>query len=62
MLADEALAALRQPRAEPDDASGRIAVARFFAENVAVQAAGLAGSVVDGYGALEKAAFDAAFE
>jgi alkylation response protein AidB-like acyl-CoA dehydrogenase len=62
MLADEALAALRQPQAEPVDAGGRIAVARFFAENVAVQAAGLATSVTDGSGTIEKAAFDAAFE
>jgi alkylation response protein AidB-like acyl-CoA dehydrogenase len=61
MLADEALAALRQPNGAPADAAGRIAIARFFAENIAVQAAGLAASVTDGAGALAPAAFDAAF-
>src|SRR5205085_2864490 len=38
MLADEALAAVRLSEGEP---ASRVAVARFFAENVAVQASGL---------------------
>ena len=45
MLADEALAAIRLSGHEP---AGRIAVARFFAENIAVQAAGLERAVIDG--------------
>jgi acyl-CoA dehydrogenase len=45
MLADEALAALRLSDGEP---SARIAIARFFAENIAVQAAGLERAVIDG--------------
>jgi alkylation response protein AidB-like acyl-CoA dehydrogenase len=57
MLAEEALAALRQPHGE---AAGRVAAARFFAENVAVQAAALALSVTEGSGALAQAPFDAA--
>ncbi|MEI8277039.1 MAG: acyl-CoA dehydrogenase [Hyphomicrobiales bacterium] len=44
MLADQALAALR----EAGDAPARVALARFFAENIAVQASGLERSVVDG--------------
>jgi acyl-CoA dehydrogenase len=46
MLADEALAALR--RASEADAPGRIAVARFFADNIATQAGGLAATVTEG--------------
>lgn len=44
MLADQALAALR----ESGDGAGRTALARFFAENVAVQANGLERSVTEG--------------
>ena len=44
MLADQALAALR----ESGDAPSRIALARFFAENIAVQASGLERSVTEG--------------
>jgi alkylation response protein AidB-like acyl-CoA dehydrogenase len=45
MLADEALAALRIANGEP---ASRVAVARFFAENIAVQASGLERAVIDG--------------
>jgi alkylation response protein AidB-like acyl-CoA dehydrogenase len=45
MLADEALAALRLADGEP---AARIAIARFFAENIAVQAGGLERAVIDG--------------
>ena len=44
MLADQALAALR----EAGDAPARVALARFFAENIAVQASGLERSVTEG--------------
>jgi len=44
MLAEQALAALR----ESGDAPSRIALARFFAENIAVQASGLERSVTEG--------------
>jgi alkylation response protein AidB-like acyl-CoA dehydrogenase len=44
MLADQALAALR----ESGDGAERIALARFFAENIAVQASGLERSVTEG--------------
>ncbi len=44
MLADQALAALR----DNGDAAARTALARFFAENVAVQASGLERSVTEG--------------
>jgi acyl-CoA dehydrogenase len=49
MLADEALAAARQEGAAGDgaDRPGRIAVARFFAENLAVQAPALARIVTE---------------
>ena len=43
MLAEEALASLRV-----GDGTGRTALARFFAENLAVQAAGLERSVTEG--------------
>jgi acyl-CoA dehydrogenase len=43
MLADQALASLRE-----GDGAGRTALARFFAENVAVQASGLERSVTEG--------------
>jgi alkylation response protein AidB-like acyl-CoA dehydrogenase len=45
MLADEALAALRLSDGEP---AARVAVARFFAENIAVQAGGLERSITEG--------------
>ena len=44
MLAEEALASLRPGGGE----SGRIALARFFAENIAVQFSGLERSVIEG--------------
>jgi alkylation response protein AidB-like acyl-CoA dehydrogenase len=44
MLAEQALAALR----DAGDAAARTALARFFAENVAVQASGLERSVTEG--------------
>jgi acyl-CoA dehydrogenase len=44
MLADQALAALR----DSGDAPSRTALARFFAENIAVQASGLERSVTEG--------------
>jgi hypothetical protein len=45
MLADEALAALRLADGEP---AARVALARFFAENLAVQATGLERAVTEG--------------
>jgi hypothetical protein len=45
MLADEALAALRIANGEP---ASRVAIARFFAENIAVQASGLERAVTEG--------------
>ena len=45
MLADEALAALRVSAGDP---ASRTAIARFFAENIAVQASGLERAVTDG--------------
>jgi alkylation response protein AidB-like acyl-CoA dehydrogenase len=44
MLADEALAALRVANGEP---ASRVAIARFFAENIAVQAPGLERAVTE---------------
>jgi alkylation response protein AidB-like acyl-CoA dehydrogenase len=44
MLADEALAALRVAEGEP---ASRVAIARFFAENIAVQAPGLEQAVTE---------------
>ncbi len=44
MLADEALAALRIANGEP---ASRVAIARFFAENIAVQASGLERAVTE---------------
>lgn len=49
MLAEEALVALRSGEG---DASGRIAVARYFAENIAVQANGLERTVTEGPGSV----------
>jgi hypothetical protein len=48
MLAEQALAALR----EGGDAAARVALARFFAENIAVQATGLERNVIDGSGSV----------
>ncbi len=48
MLADQALAALR----ETGDGAGRTALARFFAENIAVQNTGLDRSVTEGAGSI----------
>jgi hypothetical protein len=52
MLADEGLAALRLGNGEP---ASRVAIARFFAENIAVQAPGLERSVIDGAGSVNAA-------
>ena len=52
MLADQALAALRGS----DDGAARMALARFFAENIAVQASGLEHSVTEGAGSITDAA------
>jgi alkylation response protein AidB-like acyl-CoA dehydrogenase len=54
MLADEALAALRL--AGDAEAPARVAVARFFAENLATAAPGLATSVTEGAAAIPPAA------
>jgi alkylation response protein AidB-like acyl-CoA dehydrogenase len=45
MLADEAMAAVRISEGEP---ASRISVARFFAENIAVQASGLERAITEG--------------
>jgi alkylation response protein AidB-like acyl-CoA dehydrogenase len=52
MLAEEALAASRHADADAADKPGRIAVARFFAENLAAQAPALARIVVTGADAV----------
>ena len=44
MLAEDALAGIRLDDAE---AAGRVALARFFAENIAVQAGGLETTVTE---------------
>jgi hypothetical protein len=51
MLAEEALAAAH----DGGDGAARIALARFFAENLAVQAAGLERSVIDGAESINNA-------
>ena len=51
MLAEQALAALR----ENGDGAGRTALARFFAENIAVQASGLERSVTEGADSITNA-------
>jgi hypothetical protein len=51
MLAEQALAALRDGRDGPQ----RTALARFFAENIAVQAIGLERSVTEGSGSITDA-------
>src|SRR5882724_9842419 len=48
-LAEEALAGIRLDDA---DATGRVALARFFAENIAVQAGGLETTVTEGAGSI----------
>jgi hypothetical protein len=53
MLADEALASIRLSDAE---AVTRIAIARFFAENIAVQASGLERTVTEGADSVTSAA------
>src|ERR1700688_2338050 len=51
MLADQALAGLR----DNGDAAAHTALARFFAENIAVQASGLERSVIDGADSVNSA-------
>src|SRR6202162_3963806 len=51
MLAEQALAALR----ESGDGAARVALTRFFAENIAVQASGLERSVTEGAGSITDA-------
>jgi hypothetical protein len=51
MLAEQALAALRNN----GDGAARTALARFFAENVAVQASGLERGVTEGADSINKA-------
>ena len=53
MLANEALAAMRASGADP---ASRIAIARFFAENLAVQAGALERTVIDGADSIADAA------
>jgi acyl-CoA dehydrogenase len=48
LLAEEALAATRLPGDAGADPAARIAIARFFAENIAVQARGLERTVIEG--------------
>jgi acyl-CoA dehydrogenase len=48
LLAEEALAATRLPTDATADPAARIAIARFFAENIAVQARGLERAVTEG--------------
>ena len=56
MLADQALAALRDTSVKDSgDAAVRVALARFFAENIAVQASGLERSIVDGAQSITEA-------
>jgi acyl-CoA dehydrogenase len=51
LLAEQALAALR----DSADGAGRTALARFFAENIAVQAGGLERAVIEGGGSVTQA-------
>ena len=51
MLAEQALAAAR----ESGDGAARIALTRFFAENIAVQSAGLERAVIEGADSITKA-------
>jgi hypothetical protein len=48
LLTEEALAATRLPSDAGADPAARIAIARFFAEHIAVQARGLERSVSEG--------------
>ena len=52
LLAGEGLTELREANGTFDEASRRVAIARFFAEHLAVQAEGLERTIVDGAGAL----------
>ena len=54
LLAEEALAAKRLA-GNGDDAAARTAIARFFAENLAVQASGLERTVVEGADSVNRA-------
>ncbi|MDQ2080668.1 acyl-CoA dehydrogenase [Xanthobacteraceae bacterium Astr-EGSB] len=52
LLAGEGLTELREANGAFDETSRRVAIARFFAEHLAVQADGLERTIVDGAGAL----------
>jgi alkylation response protein AidB-like acyl-CoA dehydrogenase len=52
LLAGEGLTELREANGAFEEASRRVAIARFFAEHLAVQAEGLERTIVDGAGAL----------
>ena len=54
LLAEEALAAKRLAE-NGNDAAARTAIARFFAENLAVQASGLERTVVEGADSVNRA-------
>ena len=56
-LAEEALAGIRLDDA---DAAGRVALARFFAENIAVQAGGLETTVTEGADSISNIALSGA--
>ena len=56
-LAEEALAGIRSRDA---DAAGRVALARFFAENIAVQAGGLETTVTEGADSISNIALSGA--
>ena len=56
-LAEEALAGIRL---EDADAAGRVALARFFAENIAVQAGGLETTVTEGADSVSNIALSGA--
>ena len=47
-MAGEALAAVRLAADDTADAAARVAIARFFAENIAIDARGLERVVVEG--------------
>ena len=60
-LAGEALTAIRlNGSAGPADAAGRVALARFFAENIAVNAAALERTVTEGGDSVSAAALSEA--
>jgi hypothetical protein len=52
LLANEALAAIRLNDNGAAASTDRIALARFFAENIAVQSAGLEATVTEGAGSV----------